>query len=66
MVGEARSRLAPEGMVLVHGELWQAVAEDPPIRKGESVVVTGIHGLKIKVRRANKASATGQGRGEQA
>ncbi len=66
MVGEARSRLAPEGMVLVHGELWQAIAEDPPIRKGESVVVTGIHGLKIKVRRADKASATGQDGGKQA
>jgi membrane-bound serine protease (ClpP class) len=51
MIGEARSRLDPEGMVLVHGELWQAEAENPPVEKGEKVAVTKVQGLRIKVRK---------------
>ncbi len=52
MVGEAKGELDPEGMVLVHGELWEATAEDPPVAKGEKVVVTEVQGLKIRVRKA--------------
>ncbi len=51
LVGEARDDLQPEGWVFVHGELWWAEAEDPPIARGEPVQVVGQAGRKLRVRR---------------
>jgi membrane-bound serine protease (ClpP class) len=54
MVGErgvARTALAPEGQVFVHGEYWQAESEEP-IAAGEAVEVLEVKGLKLRVRRA--------------
>ena len=55
MIGEtgtARTDLAPAGMVFVHGELWEAVAEEP-VRAGEKVkVIEVLEGLKIRVGKA--------------
>jgi len=52
MIGEtgtARTDLAPEGTVFVHGELWEAVAETP-VRAGEKIkVIEVLEGLKVKV-----------------
>lgn len=39
------------GMVLVHGELWQAVSEDE-IKKDQDIVVEKVEGLTLKVRKA--------------
>jgi membrane-bound serine protease (ClpP class) len=51
-VGEARTDLAPDGKVFVHGELWKAVAESP-VRAGEKVkVVAVLDGLKVRVGKA--------------
>ena len=50
--GVARSALDPTGDVLVQGELWRAVAEDGPIAIGETVRVTAIDGLTLKVVKA--------------
>jgi len=47
----ARSSLTPEGYVFMDGENWQAEAEDGPVQPGESVIVTQIRGLRLKVRR---------------
>ena len=48
-VGTARTDLSPTGKVFVHGELWEAVAEEP-LRAGERVkVIEVLDGLKIKV-----------------
>lgn len=41
------------GLVLTGGELWQAVASEGRIRPGERVVVEGIDGLLLRVRRAD-------------
>jgi len=49
--GVAKTDLDPEGQVLVHGELWQAVS-DEPVSRGEAVVVTDVEGLRLKVKRA--------------
>lgn len=46
-----RSDLQPEGTIFVAGELWKAVAVDSTIKAGERVIVTGIDGLKLKVKR---------------
>lgn len=51
-IGVARSDLTPKGKVFVHGELWDAVA-DQEIPKGEEVkVVEVLTNLKIKVTKA--------------
>jgi len=39
-----------EGMVSLHGEIWSAFSEKK-IEKGAGVVVTGVIGLKLKVRK---------------
>lgn len=52
-VGEAKSDLTPEGLVEVFGELWRAEAEEE-IRAGEPVEVTGVEGMKLKVKKARK------------
>jgi membrane-bound serine protease (ClpP class) len=50
-IGVARQHLAPTGTVLVHGEYWTADSEDV-VEAGERVEVTGIEGLRLRVRRA--------------
>jgi len=48
--GTAHTALAPKGVVDVHGELWNAVAEEP-VAKDDLVVVTGLEGLLLRVRK---------------
>ena len=33
----------------MHGELWRAVAQDGPVATGETVRITGVDGLTLKV-----------------
>ena len=47
----ARSPLDPSGYVLIDGEYWAAESEEGPVQPGESVVITEVHGLKLKVKR---------------
>lgn len=47
----ARSALNPTGFVLLDGEYWSAETEGDAIEPGETVVVTEIQGLKLKVRK---------------
>jgi membrane-bound serine protease (ClpP class) len=47
-IGVSKSRLAPEGKVFVHGELWNAVANGT-IEPGAKVRVVGIDHLTLKV-----------------
>ena len=47
----------PEGQVLVHGELWTAVAEGPGIPAGERVRVVHVEGLRLRVERASGQTA---------
>ncbi len=58
MVGQhalTRSALAPHGLVLFEGELWQATAEDGSVLEGEEVVITAVEGLRLKVRKAERS-----------
>ncbi len=50
---EARTDLAPEGMVFVHGELWSAVVQGAPVRRGEHVRVIARHGFKLTVEKTD-------------
>jgi membrane-bound serine protease (ClpP class) len=53
-IGTVRRELEPgrAGIVHVQGELWQAVAPDGRLAVGEKVVVQGLDGLLLTVRRA--------------
>lgn len=47
-VGVAKERLAPEGRVFVHGELWNAVASTP-VEQGSKVRVVEVDNLVLRV-----------------
>jgi membrane-bound serine protease (ClpP class) len=47
-IGVARTALAPEGKVLVHGEYWDAVSSSP-VAEGGRVRVRAIEGLRLTV-----------------
>jgi len=49
-VGVARSDIAPFGKVFLHGELWDAKA-DEPVQAGERVVVTAVEEMMVKVKK---------------
>ena len=50
-IGVARTALSPTGRVFVHGEIWNAEA-DEPIASGRTVRVERIDGFLLKVRAA--------------
>ncbi|MBB5253952.1 NfeD family protein [Sulfurisphaera ohwakuensis] len=39
-----------EGYVIIEGEMWKAIAEEP-IVEGDRVIVTGMEGLKLRVKK---------------
>ena len=47
--GTVRERVAPEGQVLVQGELWRAVAAGEALEVGAEVRVVGVDGLTLRV-----------------
>jgi membrane-bound serine protease (ClpP class) len=47
--GIARTPLDPRGKVLIHGEIWDAVAESP-VGPGDTVEVVGVRNLTLQVR----------------
>lgn len=52
-VGVVQTRLSPEGKIFVHGEIWNAYAEEA-IEVGEKVRVLKTEGLKVKVEKIMK------------
>jgi membrane-bound ClpP family serine protease len=51
MVGRATTPLGPEGTVFVRGEYWRARATES-VAADERVVILGVTGLELTVRRA--------------
>lgn len=49
LVGIVKRAVAPHGQIAVHGELWEAVSEQP-IHPGEEAEVTGVDGLRLQVK----------------
>ena len=49
--GKVASTLAPEGQVMIKGELWGATSIEGKIDTGEVITVVGEDGLKLLVRR---------------
>ena len=48
--GVAKSDITNKGKIYVHGELWNAKSTEP-VREGEEVVVVGVEGLLLKIKR---------------
>jgi membrane-bound serine protease (ClpP class) len=55
-VGVVKHAIAPEGKLLVHGELWKARSASP-IPEGKSAVVVDVDGLTLSVRPVTDAEA---------
>ena len=51
--GRVVKSLAPEGVIKVHGELWKAKCINDIISSREDVVVVGVEGLTLLVKRKN-------------
>jgi membrane-bound serine protease (ClpP class) len=52
--GRAVTDLAPEGKVLVRGEFWNALSEEP-VASGKPVTVIMVDGMVLRVRRENRS-----------
>jgi membrane-bound serine protease (ClpP class) len=51
LTARARTPLAPEGVVFVAGERWEAVAEGGPIEEGQRVRITAVDGFRLRVQK---------------
>jgi len=51
--GRVVRRLAPEGLIRIKGELWEAESIDGEIDTNGEVLVVGQNGLKLVVRKRN-------------
>jgi len=51
--GKVVSPLAPEGIIRIKGELWQATSVGENIDNGEEVTVVGQGGLKLTVHKSS-------------
>jgi len=49
LVGIVRTALTPHGQVAVHGELWEAISEQP-LQPGDEAEVTSVDGLRLRVK----------------
>lgn len=57
----ALTPLNPAGAVLCEGERWSALAEEGEIAAGEELTVTGVEGLRLRVRRRGEPAVKGEG-----
>jgi membrane-bound ClpP family serine protease len=55
--GQVVSRLAPDGILRIEGELWNARAENSTIEVGSEVIVVRQYRLKLAVRRKQPDNA---------
>jgi len=54
----AQEDFSEQGLVRVHGELWQAITEQP-VRKGQSVPIKAIKGLKLLIGKIEETKGEG-------
>jgi membrane-bound serine protease (ClpP class) len=58
-----RERLAPEGQVLVSGEIWRAVADGEPLEPGVQVRIVAVDGLTLRVTKTGAEAAKAEVKG---
>ena len=52
-VGKALENFDNYGNIFIHGEIWKAIT-DEPVKKGQSVQVVDVDGLKLKIKPLNQ------------
>ena len=55
LTGYVITPLDPEGLVRAHGELWKAECTGDTIEYQEEIVVIGVQGLKLLVKRKDNS-----------
>lgn len=60
-VAVVKNKLNPNGMVLVDGELWQAVLKNGIAEKDEEVIIKDIQGLKLIVEKSDSEKGVTDG-----
>jgi membrane-bound serine protease (ClpP class) len=55
--GTARSDLDPRGFVFVNGEYWSAESDAGSVQEGDTVIITAVNGLNLKVRKLSPKGA---------
>jgi membrane-bound serine protease (ClpP class) len=58
-----RERLAPEGQVLVSGEIWRAVVQGEPLEPGAQVRIVAVDGLTLRVAKTEAEAAKAEVKG---
>jgi len=53
--GKVVSRLAPNGVIRIGSELWEATTSGRKTKAGEEVIVVGREGLRLIVRKSNNS-----------
>lgn len=56
LVGVAKTPVAPQGKILVHGELWEAISEQP-LQPGDRAEIMKLEGLTLYVKPTAKKGA---------
>jgi len=56
----AKTPLEPNGTVLAEGELWSARAEGEHVQPGDEVTISGVDGLRLKVRKPSASEREGR------
>jgi membrane-bound serine protease (ClpP class) len=55
----AKTPLEPNGTVLAEGELWSARAEGEHVQPGDEVTISGVDGLRLRVRKPSASEREG-------
>jgi membrane-bound serine protease (ClpP class) len=58
-----RERLAPDGQVMVAGEIWRAVVQGEPLEPGAQVRIVGVDGLTLRVAKPEAEAARAEAKG---
>jgi membrane-bound serine protease (ClpP class) len=58
-----RERLAPDGQVMVAGEIWRAVVQGEPLEPGAQVRIVGVDGLTLRVAKPEAEVARAEAKG---
>jgi membrane-bound serine protease (ClpP class) len=58
-----RERLAPDGQVMVSGEIWRAVVQGEPLEPGAQVRIVGVDGLTLRVAKPEAEVARAEAKG---
>ncbi len=51
-IGVVMNELQPDGLIKIHGELWNATSLDGVVKEGSTVKVESVENLKLNVRKA--------------